>query len=355
MTDTSRHERIADQRLIDAILRGRRLDTTASLEARFTRVQEGIEVPQPAGRPRPLARVRRRHSWRTVTRAALGGVSALAAVLMIAVLMQPSPVSATALLEQAQSFELKSSSGVRRYVVSISAPHGRPGMPMLTGILDVRDGEHMRFDLTQPNGTHHIWGMGPEGPWQLPPNGRPKREVKGRWPRWLEGTSQALLIDTMPSLLDLVLDGYDVMTSEEDGMTKLMAIQRDASEGGPDEVVIELDREVGGVFAIELRWAPSSEERWRRARDQARPREGDARPPRRSPQVGDEGRRTPSGVHPARSSGGGERDRARGAHGRRPGGPPAPRVIRFQRVPAEPVDSDWFTGPVNNDSPVSNP
>lgn len=362
--DQQRTNSLADQRLVDAMLRGLRLDTSEAMAGRLAQVQEAIQEDQATARPRPVGVVgsTRRRSWLTFTRAALGGVSALAAVLLIAVFMQPSPVSATALLERAHALELKSTTGDRRYQVSVLAPHGRGELPTITGVLDVRDGDQMRFDLTQPNGKHHVWGIGPEGPWQLPPNGKPVREAKGRWPRWLQGTSQALLIDTMPSLLDLVIGGYDATTSRENEQTVIIATQRDASEGGPDEIVIQLDHEGGAVSTLELRWKPDSDERWRKAREHARVHGVPGTPPRRDDRTTDGQRRPPAqGARGGRRDGAEDRgpdrefardhDRRRMANlrHRRPGGPPAPRSIRFERVPSATVPHDWYLAPEDVD------
>ena len=262
-------------------------------------------------------------------------------------------------------------------------------MPVLKGVLDVRDGQQMRFDLTQPNGTHHIWGFGAEGPWQLRPNGRIIRDRTARWPRWLMGESRSLLIDTMPGLLDLVLTGYDASSSQsEDGVTRIIATQRDTAEGGPDEIVIELDPGENQVSALELRWNQDSEEQWRRKhenggrsgsdvqrRRRGDPAEGDRMhrrgeiegglPPSprgrgmdsrmhpRHPSLGREGMQEVPVDRSARIANDGDarsldRHAAMREKFRRPGGPPAPSVIRFERIPIENVPLNWYSGPESN-------
>ena len=250
MSESERKHLKADQLIVDAMLRGRELDTSESIDERMERVREGIAGDTLEQRPRPATATGSRGSrnWNNVIRAALGGATAIAAVLIVAVLLQTSPVSATDLLQRAHTIETNSAAGDRRYMVTIRPPHQRSSLPIVEGILDVRDGKQMRFDLTHPNGTHHIWGFGPDGPWQVTPNGHVIRDRAARWPRWLMGESRALLIDTMPSLLDLVLTGYDASSSQgEDGLTRIVATQRDASEGGPDEIIIELDSVLGSV------------------------------------------------------------------------------------------------------------
>jgi hypothetical protein len=391
MTDSPRAHEKADQLLVDAMLRGQQLDTSNSLEDRLERIQRSIaresEVLDSA--VAPLVTPVSGRNWNAVIRAALGGATAIAAVLMVVVLLQTSPVSATDLLERAHQIETSSAIGDHRYEVTIRPSHQHGNMPVLKGVLDVRDGKQMRFDLTQPNGTHHIWGFGVDGPWQLRPNGRVIRDRAARWPRWLMGESRSLLIDTMPGLLDLVLTGYDAFSSHsEDGITTIIATQRDAAEGGPDEIVIELDPGENQVSALELRWNPDSEEQWRRKhevsgrsgsdaqrRRRGDPAEGDRMhrpgefeggpppPPRgrgmdsrmhpRHPPLGREGTREVSVDQPARivndrNAKSLDRHAAMREKFRRPGGPPAPSAIRFERIAVENVPLNWYSGPESN-------
>lgn len=400
MSESEHARNKADQLLVDAMLRGGKLDTNESLDLRMGRVHEEIsnDADQYQHRPVVSSQSGGGRNWNTVFRAALGGVTAIAAVLMVAVLLQTSPVSATDLLERAHKVELTSATGDHRYMVTISPPHQRSQHPELQGVLDVRDGKHMRFDLTQPNGTHHIWGFGPEGPWQLTPRGHVVRDRAARCPRWLLGESRSLLIDTMPGLLDLVLTGYDATsTKDENGLTQIIATQRDAAEGGPDEIVIELDGEQNEVVALELRWSPDSEERWRRmhggagqrsdaSTDGRRRGDPSSRDRKRKAIAESEGAQSPPfgrsqdarhrpghpGDRPGRRGGENGKDKEmnrsmaaeKATHERlerrresmrekfrRPGGPPVPSAIRFQRVPnAEFISDDWYSGP---QAPVS--
>ena len=401
MSDSDKADLQADQLLVDAMLRGSVRDTTESLQDRMHRVQRAIsaEAQQSQLQLASTSETKPIRNWNNIYRAALGGVTALAAVLMVAVLLQTSPVSATDLLQRAHTVESNAAVGEQRYQVTIRPPHQHGSLPVVSGILDVRDGRQMRFDLTHPNGTHHIWGFGPEGPWQITPSGKVIRDRGPRWPRWLMGESRSLLIDTMPGLLDLVLTGYDAeSTTADDGMTRIVATQRDAAEGGPDEIVIELDPEENQVHALELRWSPGSEERWQRSHHgqrRAKDASGDAtdRGPHPSRESARRGESNATDGPPGRGRGFAQRHRPPGHPGqggrrgapahqqlmdedaaadtkanphqrrrdamremkdrfRRPGGPPAPRSIRFERIPTQTLPDDWYAGPSAQDSDV---
>ncbi|MCH2162048.1 MAG: hypothetical protein MK085_09270 [Phycisphaerales bacterium] len=372
----------AEQRLIDAMLRGVHQDTPDALNARLQRVRSAIAAGAPEVDAPDSIPLRRPLRWQRYVQAAVGGAGALAAVLFLAVLLQPTPVGATALLEQARAAEALAANGDQRYQVQIHPPHGAKGRPVLDATLDVRNGKFIRFELTQPDGSRHIWGLGRKGPWERGPRAE-MRPGRGRpWPGWLESGSQALLIDTMPALLDLVVAGYEATTveSEDGASTRIIATQRDPLLGGPDEVVIELDPEQQGVQVLELRWNPGSDARWRRmhgmsssgSEDNARGEMGRARrgpgaqsgtrgaEDRRSRSEGmpERGRRSPRGSNAEgedgqQAQGVSERrrerwDRPRRGAGQRPGGPPpAPSLIRFERLPGGPVSEDWFEGPVS--------
>ena len=370
----------AEQRLVDAMLRGIELDSTESISRRMQGVRSAISS-ETADQMVPTAtRFRRPVRWQRFVQAAVGGAGALAAVLFLAVLLQPAPVGATELLEQARAAEARAASGDQRYRVRIHPPHGMTDRPVLDALLDVREGRFIRFELMQPDGSRHIWGLGRKGPWERGPRAENRSGRERPWPGWLESGSQALLIDTMPALLDLVVSGYEATRVQtDDGNTaRIIATQRDPLRGGPDEVVIDLDPREQDVQALELRWNPGSDARWRRMHGMSsagsmEPR-GETSRGRKAPgslpgqrglenrrpgmdEKPERGRRSQRGTKFEAQDGkemrGAERRRERWERprrgGHRHGGPPqAPSLIRFERLPSGPVSESWFDGPISD-------
>ena len=332
----------ADQRVVDALLRARHLDTPESIDARMKVLRDQISSPVDSVETKKGR----------IFQMAIGGASAIAAVVMVSlILFNPAPVSAISLLEKAQRIELSDVSGDHRYRVTIEPAHGGHGAPPLEAILDVRDGRQLRFDLTQPNGTHHIWGLGPSGPWEKPPHREVKYLDETRWPKILEGQSLSLLIDTMPSLLDLVIKGYD---AEDLSDNRIRATKRDPNTNGPEEILIDLNEDTGEVESLELRWNPKS------IGSGHRPPGPDGKGPhhrRDSPRGGPPPDRfMPPPPNHLRDSG--PRDRPgrpphKGAKG--PGSPfghpgpvsPPPGIIRFERISSVDVPIGWFSGDSN--------
>ena len=374
-TDAETH---AEDRLVDAMLRGLHHDTPDSIRGRLERVRTAIESDAGADEHPTALPIGRAIRWQRYVQAVVGGAGALAAVLFLAVLLQPAPVGATDLLNLAREAEARAANGDQRYKVSIHPPHGVVDRPVLEGVLDVRDGKLIRFELTRPDGRRHIWGLGRNGPWESGPKSTVSQVQGRRWPGWLESSSESLLIDTMPALLDLVVAGYEASTTEgEDDGRRIVARQIDPLRGGPDEVVIDLDAGHQQVRALELRWNPGSDARWRRLHgmekfaspENGRGRRGagtnrskdghwggDARRPDPTgpSQRGWRGQRGSNAESSASGQSHGlEHRRERWERPRRGGfrhghPPQAPSRIRFERLPAGPVSEDWFDGPVQD-------
>jgi len=329
----------AEQRLVDALLRSEHLDTPASIDARIQLLREEIS---PTVDDVEIKKSR-------LLQVVVGGASAIAAVLMVSLLLlKPAPVSAISLLQKAQRIELSDISGDHRYKVTIEPARGGHGGPSLEAILDVRDGRRLRFDLTQPNGTHHMWVLGPSGHWEKAPHRGVRYLDEARWPRVLEGQSLSLLIDTMPSLLDLVIKGYD---AEDLSDHRIRASQRNPDENGPEEILIDLNEDTGEVQSLELRWnseltrsdSPSFGPKGKGARHRRDAPRGGPHPDRFMP---------PPPKH-ARDLGlGGRPGRPPHKGGKGPGSPfvhpgpvsPPPGIIRFERIPAVNVPIGWFSG-----------
>ena len=352
-------EHDADQRLVDAMIRAEMIDDQATIDARMLRVRNAISGDEQEvsleSAPGRTGRLR----WARVVQAAIGGAGAIAAVLIFSVMLRPVPVQATAILQRAHDSEIRSSPGEHRYQLEIHPPDGMGHHPVLSGVLYVRDGEMMRFDLTQPDGSVHVWGMDDQGPWEKPPRREARRSAHPRWPRWLEGESQALLVDTMPGLLGLVLAGYDaeVIEEDEDDALSLLASQQDPSERGPDEVLVRLNKGGDEVRELELRWNRSSDHRRPGSRDHPFGHGsgmGD-KPPRDGPR-GRRGMAPPRSDHPKGRGGPEGKSRRpppppKGMHppeGHRGGPRPVPLAagkINFKRVDSGPVSEDWYKGP----------
>ena len=351
-------EHDADQRLVDAMLRAENIDDQISVDARMQRVKDVIFGDDQIVSPESARHGIGRRRWARVIQAAIGGAGALAAVLLFSVMLRPAPVQATAILQRAHESEVRSSTGEHRYQLEIHPPNGMNHHPVLSGVLYVRDGEMMRFDLTQPDGSVHVWGMDELGPWEKPPRRDARRSSHPRWPRWLEGDSQALLVDTMPGLLELVLSGYDaeVIGGDDDDVLSLLASQQVPSDRGPDEVLVRLDKDGDEVRELELRWNQTSGHR-RPGSQHHPPGHGPGMggmPPRDGPR----GRRgmAPRPDHPAGRPGPGAKGRRpppppKGHHsadGHRGGPRPMPLAaskINFKRVESGPVSEDWYKGP----------
>lgn len=351
-------EHDADQRMVDAMLRAEMFDDQASLDARMKSVTNAIFGDDPKIPSESVRKEAERRRWSRMVRAAIGGAGAIAAVLLFSVMLRPLPVEATAILQRVHESEIRSSRGELRYQLEIHPPDGSGRRPVLSGVLCVRDGEMMRFDLTQPDGSVHVWGMDEHGPWEKPPRREARRSAHPRWPRWLEGDSQALLVDTMPGLLELVLSGYDaeVVPSDGDDVLTLLASQQDPSDRGPDEVLLRLNKDGDEVRELELRWNRGPGHRQHGFRDHPAGRGSgvSGMPPRDGPR----GRRgmAPRSDHAKGRGGLGGRDRhAAAPHGAMhpPDGPrsghrPMPLAaskITFKRVESGPVSEDWYKGP----------
>ena len=350
-------EHEADQRMVDAMLRAEVIDDQASLDVRMHRIRIAISTDGEGDSHDSVRSAAAHRRWARVARAAIGGAGAIAAVLLFSVMLRPVPVQATAILQRVHDSEIRSSTGEHRYQLEIHPPNEMDHRPVLSGVLYVRDGELMRFDLTHPDGSVHVWGMDEQGPWEKPPRREARRSAHPRWPRWLEGESQALLVDTMPGLLELVLSGYEaeVIGEEGDDALTLLASQQDPSERGPDEVLIRLNGDGDEVRELELRWNHRPDHRRPGAREHPvghGPGMGDM-PPRDGPR----GRRgmAPRPEHPKSRPG-------PGADGRRPPPPKgghspeghrgrphpmslAASKIKFKRVQSGPVSEDWYKGP----------
>ena len=99
-TDAETH---AEDRLVDAMLRGLHHDTPDSIRGRLERVRTAIESDAGADEHPTALPIGRAIRWQRYVQAVVGGAGALAAVLFLAVLLQPAPVGATDLLQQVAS------------------------------------------------------------------------------------------------------------------------------------------------------------------------------------------------------------------------------------------------------------
>ena len=312
--------------------------------------------------------------WRRVVRH-LGGLAAVAAVLVAALVISPREVNAADRARVAAQNERAAKD--RRMMFLLTPPTGRDAdREPLTGTLDVRDASHMVLTLRMHDGKEQIMGRNGDSAWSIGPRGVTRVDRTDRpWPVWIESPRYGLVVDMAEMLETGLLPDWNWKREEaanvEPGVERLVATRTKGRSGEPDRIDVQINTLTGRVKRMEIKWPEGGMPRMPRdGTDMRGDGEGDHRPPPmdgRRPPRGDgdgmgsaEGHRPPprgdgegtppmDGRRPPRNDGEGTQ---RGAPGRGPDGPgggpgnvpmgpPGSIVI----VPEPPVTftDDWFT------------
>lgn len=265
-----------------------------------------------------------------------------AAILTVSLLVMPSNSSASAIVRSAAKAALRQAD--RQYQVTlipVSPPDGATSQPLLA-LLDVRDADHIRVEITHPNGDRTIRGRDGEVSWRQDPDGMVRIDERGAaMPKWLETPSGSLLVESMASMLDGLDASYELTrTSDADdcgiGITHITAVSingASASErpsaANPAQVIeLCIDPRTNETIRLEMTF-PNPQAHRRGEPGEMRPPPHEDMPPPRH--------------HGDFADGPPERDRPIHA-GRRPAAPP--RTLIFERTATDSFPADWFTAPV---------
>lgn len=266
-----------------------------------------------------------------------------AALVTVALLVMPSNSSASAIVRSAAQAALRQAD--RQYQVTlipVSPPDGATPPPLLA-LLDVRDADHIRVEITHPNGDKTIRARDGEVSWRQEPDGIVRIDERdAAMPRWLETPSGSLLVESMASMLDGLDASYELTRSSDaddcgSGITHITAVNtkgaapRERPSAASPAQVIELciDPRTNETIRLEMTFANPQAHR-RGEPDEMRPPPHDDMPP-------------PPPHHADFADGPPERDRPVHA-GRRPAAPP--RTLIFERTATDSFPVDWFAAPV---------
>ena len=312
--------------------------------------------------------------WRRVVRH-LGGLAAVAAVLVAALVISPREVNAADRARAAARNERAAKD--RRMMFLLTPPAGREAdSDPLTGTLDVRDASHMVLTLRMHDGKEQIMGRNGDSAWSIGPRGVTRVDRTDRpWPVWIESPRYGLVVDMAEMLETGLLPDWnwkrEETTNVEPGIERLVATRTKGRSGEPNRIDVQINTLTGRVKRMELKWPEGGMPRTPRdGMDMRGDGEGDHRPPpmdgRRPPRGDGEGMGAMDGHRPPPRGDGegmGQMDGRRPPHnegeaiprgapgrgpegpgggpGNVPMGPPGSIVI----VPEPPVTftDDWFT------------
>ena len=231
------HEDTANDRWVGAMLDSVRHGDAAGADVRVERAVRAIRVYMVA----PAPRTGRRVGW---WRAPLAAAASIAVVAGAALLFDPRPASASALLQAARVAE--QADGDRRYLLELVFPahpgQGESSAPRATGTLDIRDQQHVRLDLRFDDGrtmTRAVdgattWTNGPDGSILRVPNDAP-------WPRFIETPEGDLLADRLDVLLADVVANYRIERCDAGDAMRVCATKLDDGFRGPERIELTLD------------------------------------------------------------------------------------------------------------------
>lgn len=313
--------------------------------------------------------------WRRVVRH-LGGLAAVAAVLVAALIFSPREVNAADRARAAAQSERADKD--RRVMFLLTPPAGRDAdREPLTGTLDVRDANHMVLTLRMPDGKEQILGRNGDSAWSIGPRGVTRVDRTDRpWPVWIESPRYGLVVDMAEMLETGLLPDWNWKREDavkgEPGVEQLVATRIKGRSGEPNRIDVQINTLTGRVKRMEIKWPEGGMPRMPRdGMDMRGDGEGDHRPPpmdgRRAPRGDVEGMGAMDGHRPPPPRGDGEGasqmdgrrpprndaegmqrgtpgrgpEGAGGGPGNVPMGPPGSIVI----VPEPPVTftDDWFT------------
>jgi len=296
------------------------------------------------------------HPLRRIVRAA-GGLAAVAAVMVAAVVFTPREVAAA---DRARATLQRERSGSdRRVMFILSPPSAHPERPALTGTLDLRDARHMVLTIRTPDGREQIHGVNGDEAWEIEADGSMHAEPSDHpWPVWIQSPRGGLLVDMAETIESGLAPGWawslSKSSSDEAGVEQLVATREKGPRAEPNRIVASIDAMSGRVKRLEIKWPEGGAP----APFEGRPAPGADRPPppgamqgHRPPMDATRGEeRGPSGPPPfgpgmhrgqrPGDPGQGPPPGARGPGGGAPMGAPGDMVIIPE--PAITFPDDWF-------------
>ena len=274
------------------------------------------------------------HPLRRLVRAA-GGLAAVAAVMVAAVIFTPREVNAA---DRARATAQRERAGNdRRVMFILNPPSAHAGKPTLSGTLDVRDARHMVLTVRTPDGREEIHGVDGDAAWAIDPDGTVRSEPADHpWPVWIQSPRGGLLVDMAETIESGLAPGWAWSVSKpvdvEIGTEQLIATREQGPRAEPNRIVATIDPMSGRVKRLEIEWpkggAPAPFE-GREGRGGDRPP-----PPRDGRPAPFEGRESRGGDHPPPPHAGGTQGL------RAPMGAPGSMVI----MPEPPITfpDEWF-------------
>ena len=248
------HEETANDRWVGAMLDSARHGDAAGADARVDRAVRELRAGMAARAPR----AGRRAGW---WRAPLAAAASIAVIAGAALLFDPRPASASALLQAARVAE--QADGDRRYRLELVFPahpgRGESSAPRATGTLDIRDQQHVRLDLRFEDGrtmTRAVdgavtWMDSPDGSILRVPNDAP-------WPRFIETPEGDLLADRLDVLLADVVANYRIERCDAGDAMRVCATKLDHGFRGPERIELALDPATKHVRRAEFTFASAA-------------------------------------------------------------------------------------------------
>lgn len=300
----------ARDRLVHGLLRTQH-ELPIDRERRVTETMRAVS--RDVASTRPLRRLVR----------AAGGLAAVAAVMVAAVIFTPREVNAA---DRARATLQRERAGSdRRVMFILNPPASHADRPSLTGTLDVRDARHMVLTLRMPDGREQIRGVNGDAAWLIDADGSARLEPGDHpWPVWIQSPRGGLLVDMAETIESGLAPGWAWSVSkapnDEAGVEQLVATREQGPRAEPNRISATIDSMTGRVKRLEIGWPTGGVP----APFEGREARGD-RPP---PPPGDmQGHRPPMDAPPGVRGG--------------PMGAPGSMVI----IPEPPVTfpDDWFS------------
>ncbi len=324
-------------RFVEALLEHRSFETPDSMDARIDRAMAVV-------RRQP----KRSHvAWQY-------WALPVAALLAISMLIMPTTSSASAIVRSATRV---ANQAVDRQYSVILIPQARnegDEPPPIRALLDVRDGDHMRVQITYPNGDVTVRGRSGDTSWEIRRDGAAVLlPSNSPWPRWIETPDGSLLVDSMASVLEELDDRFeltqvsDAKACGSDDLLEIRAVRRATSDGevssgeaptkaNPAErIEMCIDQRSNEVVRLEMFFPARND---RAQTEFAPPPNGDQPPP-------------PPRGHGGQGGHGGHGEFGPPPHDQLrhpPRGnrmPPPPQSISFQRTETATFPSGWFDAP----------
>lgn len=233
-------ERTARDRLVDGLLRTRHelpIDRERRVAAAMRLVRRDFAEAHPV---------------RRIARAA-GGLAAIAAVMVAAVMLTPREVSAA---DRARAMVQRERAGNdRRVMFVLHPPQVHANRPPLTGTLDVRDARHMVLTLRMPDGREEVRGVNGDAAWRIGPDGAHHSEPADHpWPVWIRSPRGGLIVDMADAIESGLVPGWTWSVTRGTGEDHLLATRDGGPGGEPNRIEATIDTMTGRVRRVEIAW-----------------------------------------------------------------------------------------------------